>query len=370
MITSLFIRNRNKKFAVICEYRDEITKKKKQKQLGSFTKKRDANIFLADQKVKLDRGLFVIPKDIILYDYLVTWNDLRKEKISLTTFNYYRDLIKKFNPDNNRDNIGRIKLQDLTPIMVEKFYIDLKKYGLANNTIVKYDKMLRKALGDAKRKQIIYKNVCDYVERIPVKKSTIAKTLNKEQAQKLLNLSIGTAYEIPINLALGLGLRSSEVFGLTWDKIDFKKNTIRIDKVTAIDRATRRVFFKEPKTRTSIRTIVIPKTLSKLLKEYKLRQEPNKYNLVLTTINGEPFCSATFSKNFQYFLESNEFEHIRFHDLRHTNASLHLLAGTSMKVTSQNLGHSTINITADLYTHVLAELNTTAANNIDNILYN
>lgn len=367
MVTSLFIRIKNKKYTVVCEYRDAITKKKKQKQLGRFDTKRAAKLCLADEKVKLARGLFVQPHNILLYDYLIDWNNRRKDKLSITTYNYYNEMINcKYNKDTL---LGNTKLQDLNAIMVENFYSELKNQGLANNTIAKHHKLLNKALDDAKKKQLIFKNVCEYVERVKTKKSNVSRSLTQNEVQKLLEASKNTIYEAPINLALGLGLRSGEVFGLTWDNIDFEKNTVKIDKVIALNKATREVFFKEPKTISSARTILMPATLSQFLKKYKLKQVPNDYNLVIVNKYSKPYPPSNFSKSFQGFLEKNKFDHLRFHDLRHTNASLHLLAGTDLKVTSKNLGHSSIGITADLYTHVLQELDEAAATNINLMLY-
>ncbi len=368
MMISLFIRKKNNKFCVIYEYRDEVTKKRRQKQLGAFEKKKDANTLLAEERLKIDRGLFVKPNlEIKLHDWLVQWNNEREDKISITTYSYYKSMIK--NRYNKKSRLGNINIKDITPNAIEVFYSELRKEGLAKNTIAKHHKMLNKAFVDAKRRQLIYKNPCEYVEKPASSKSTISKILTVKEAKLLLDEVKNTPYELPVNLALGLGLRAGEIFGLTWDNINFENKTIFINKSLALNKETNELFFKDPKTASSKRRLFIPEHLNELLKKYKEKQKENAYNLVLVNRYNKPQNPGNFSKTFGDFLKRNKLEQIRFHDLRHTNASLHLKAGTDLKVTSKTLGHSTIGITADLYTHVLQELDQSAANNINSILY-
>ena len=95
----------------------------------------------------------------------------------------------------------------------------------------------------------------------------------------------------------------------------------------------------------------------------------NSHNLVCTNSSGGPLNTSTFSHAFGDFIKKNDFPHIRFHDLRHTNATLMLLAGTPAKVASDRLGHSTIHITMDLYSHVLTDMNEDAANKLNSVIY-
>ncbi|MGL4739394.1 MAG: tyrosine-type recombinase/integrase [Sarcina sp.] len=367
-IKSIFVRKKHNKYCVIAKYLD-IDKKIKQKQLNSFDKLKDANSYLIEEKSKLNKNLFILPTKTTLIEYLNTWNDLRKNNLSIRTYTYYKELIA-----NRISNyLTNTTLNNITPLQIELFYQELNK-SLTKNGVVKYHRLLNKALGDAKKKRLIEFNPCEFVEVPRQETSEKASYLTFEETQELLKLSVATRYELPIHLAIILGLRASEILGLSWNKIDFKKKTICIDKVTVKNRITKEVEFKAPKTKKSIRTIHIPNFFLKRLEDnykrfrlLKLQGIPNKYNLVFCKVNGEPMDSSVLSKGFNSFLKKHDFRIIRFHDLRHTNASLQLKAGTSLKVTSEQLGHSTINITADLYTHVLDELKIEAASNMDKL---
>lgn len=363
---SYFIIEKNNKFVVVYQYKDIQTGKRKQKQIRRFDKKKEAKSFLIQERAKLNQAYNLIATDLKVYDYLKNWNALRKDRLSVTTYNYYNSMIN--NRLNYDSKLGNMKMFEVTPNHIEIFYSDLLK-ELSNNSAVKYHRMLSKAFGDAKRKQMIIRNPLEFVEPLKSTKSDTAQILTLEEAQKLIEISAGTKFEVVINLALGLGLRAGEICGLKWDKVDFKNNTILIDTVTFCDKSNRIVKFKEPKTKSSRRLLNVPETIMRLLKVYKLRQEPNDYDLLFVKMNQEPMSSDSLSRNFKDFIRANGFKEIRFHDLRHTNASLHLLAGTDLKVTSRILGHSTIGITADLYTHVLDELNKSAAINMNNMLY-
>lgn len=369
-ITSIFIRKKHDKYCVIAKFLDK-DKKIKQKQLKSFDKKKAATIYLTEEKNKLNKNIFVLPSDTTLISYLNSWNELRKDNIEIKTYIYYRDLSVRVN-----SYFENTKLTSLTSIQIELFYKELSK-ELSKNSVLKYHRFLNKALGDAKRKRLIEFNPCEFVEIPRGEKSDVAQSLNLEESQELLNLSIATRYELPVHLGIFLGLRASEMLGLSWDRINFKNRTIKIDRSTIRNKETKKVEFKPPKTKKSIRTIRIPNELMKCLelnykrfRYLKLQGVPNPHNLLFTKLNGDPMSSDTFSNIFSSFLKKINFKHIRYHDLRHTNATLHLKAGTSLKVTSNHLGHSTINITADLYTHVLQELENEAADNLDNLFAN
>lgn len=366
---NVFLKQRRGKYVVCLDYRDEDGTRK-QKQIASFKTKKEANKRLTEEKAKLYNNDFIMPKNLILYDYLIEWLELRKENLSVTTYNRYKGIII----NDIEKTIGKVELQQLTPLHIEKLYKTLTK-RLSNKTILQYHRMLRKALEDAKKKQLLTKNVCDYIDAPKARKYT-AKILTAQESQKLLEAVKNTRLELPVNLALGLGLRAGEILGLKWDKINSNKKIVIIDTNLVKDKETKKFIFKQPKSETSIRTLTVPDPILNLFKaEHKKQMDntfvtPNPHNLVFTQISGEPMASDSFSRMFRDFLISHKLPLVRFHDLRHTHASLMLLAGTPLKVTSERLGHSNIGITGDLYTHVLQELDNEAVNNITNVLYN
>lgn len=363
----IFIRKRRNKYVVCLDYRDE-TGKRKQKQLESFDKEKQAIKYMTLEQSKIYQNMYVLPEKITVYAYLNKWLELKKNNLAVTTYARYNCIIE----NDIQKGIGYIELQKLTPLKIQSFYNELSE-RLSQKTILQYHRILHKAFEDAKIYQSLVKNPCEFVET-PKPKKFKAKCLTLHESRQLLEAVKNTRLEIPVNLAVGLGLRSSEILGLSWDRVDFARNTITIDRTVARDRMTKTWVFKEPKSDTSNRVLTAPSSLMKTLKECRVKQledleTPNPYNLVFTKVDGDPMVSDSFSRMFKDFLKRNGLTIVRFHDLRHTNASIMLLSKTPLKVTSARLGHSSISITGDLYTHVLDELETSAANSLESTLY-
>lgn len=182
--------------------------------------------------------------------------------------------------------------------------------------------------------------------------------------------------EVPIALAALFGLRRGEILGLTWDNIDFKNKTITIEK--QLVPTSKGIQFQDPKSEDSIRTITLSENMIQILKRHVKRQQQNKlsieqynkeYNLINCKSDGTMIDPRKFSHNFANLLNEHKFEHIRFHDLRHSCATLMLSLNVPLKVTSQRLGHSTIGITADLYSHVLDDMQKEATDKIDSMIF-
>lgn len=369
----VFIRKRGKKYVLTLEYRSKKDSKRKQKALGSFDKKKDAEKALIEEKSKINNNNFIIPEKITFGEYLNEWVEQHKSSISVTTYARYKDIIDR----HVIPNLGEIELQKLNALQIQKFY-NLMLESLSSKTVIQYHRVIHKALDRAYKLQIISKNVSDLVE-LPKLKKYKANILTIKQVKQLLEACKNTRLEVPINIAIALGLRAGEILGLSWDNVNFNNNTIVVCNTLVKDKLTKKFIFKEPKSDSSIRTLTAPSELMKLLKEHKIKQKElqlrsygnfnNKYNLLFTKIDGEPMTSDSFSRMFRDFLKKHKLPLIRFHDLRHTNATIMLASGTSAKVASTRLGHSTIGITLDLYTHVLQELEHEAADNISNLIY-
>ncbi|MGL5330274.1 MAG: site-specific integrase, partial [Peptostreptococcaceae bacterium] len=198
---------------------------------------------------------------------------------------------------------------------------------------------------------------------------------NKEDMIKLLEISRGTYLELHINLAIGLGLRISEILGLTWDNIDFNENTITIDKITV--RNNGEVILKNPKTETSERTISVPVEVMMMLKNHKRKQFESKLkgeiknnmNLLFFDKNEKPIAQDVLSKKFNKFLQENNLQHIRFHDLRHSHVTLLINSKVPIKVISERVGHSSVNTTLNIYAHALKEMDSEASDKISENLF-
>lgn len=248
----------------------------------------------------------------------------------------------------------------------------LQAKKLSTRTIKYVHSTLREALQHAFKMQLIPRNAADFVT-LPKQVKFRSTAYKESEVISMLTASNDTDMEAPLNIAVGLGLRRGELFGLRWSDIDLVSNKITIvQNLVYIDG---KYIFGPTKSQAGNRTLEMPLSLAKVLKKHKKRQAEyrllmgkdykTEYNLVCAKPDGSPINPGSFSHKFVNFLNRNGLRQIRFHDLRHTNASLMLQYNVPAKVASQRLGHSSIGITLDLYSHVIGDLQTEAANKID-----
>lgn len=166
-------------------------------------------------------------------------------------------------------------------------------------------------------------------------------------------------------IAISTGMRRGEILGLTWENVDLNNFTITVKQ--ALYPTKNGLVILPPKTKTSMRKLSIPQTLVNILKTHK-EQYNNKGKFVCCSENGEIISPSSLNHKFKNLLSENDLPSIRFHDLRHSHASLLLSQGVQAKVISERLGHSNINITLDLYSHVYEATNIKVANDFDQFL--
>ena len=368
-MSRVFLRKRSKNYIVYLEYFDKETNKRKQKNMGSYPLKRDANKRLNEVKEEIYKEELLLPNEIILQDFLLDFLEKYKMNLSITTYNCYMRICKKY----IIPLLGDIKLCDIRPIHIQNYVDDLLDL-LTPQTIKVHLNILNLALKRAYRLKLIKENVVQFVE-VPKNKKYKNEIYNAEDMKKLLEKSRETSLELPIILASGLGLRISEILGLTWNNIDFNDFTITIDKITVRDKG--QVILKEPKTESSIRTISAPKEIILMLKQLKkdrlaakLRGEKSHRELIFYDKNLNPIAQDALSKKFRYFLQENNLKHIRFHDLRHSHVTMLIDAKVSIKVISERVGHSNVNTTLNIYSHALREMDQEASDKISDTLFN
>ena len=368
-MSRVFLRKRSKNYIVYLEYFDKETNKRKQKNMGSYPLKRDANKRLNEVKEEIYKEELLLPNEIILQDFLLDFLEKYKMNLSITTYNCYMRICKKY----IIPLLGDIKLCDIRPIHIQNYVDDLLDL-LTPQTIKVHLNILNLALKRAYRLKLIKENVVQFVE-VPKNKKYKNEIYNAEDMKKLMEKSRETSLELPIILASGLGLRISEILGLTWNNIDFNDFTITIDKITVRDKG--QVILKEPKTESSIRTISAPKEIILMLKQLKkdrlaakLRGEKSHRELIFYDKNLNPIAQDVLSKKFRYFLQENNLKHIRFHDLRHSHVTMLIDAKVPIKVISERVGHSNVNTTLNIYSHALREMDQEASDKISDTLFN
>ncbi len=223
---------------------------------GGVNSKNEAEEYLQDQLYAQRKGIAVDYNSITLGKYLEEWLENRKSDIAPNTyFGYKTNIEKHIIPE-----IGNIKLQELKVLHIDKLYRikrnpseDINAKSLSNTSIRYIHRVLRKALQDAYKKELIVKNVAD-LATVPKEIQHDPKTLNENEIKKLIRTSKGTSFYLPVLLAVGLGLRRGEVLGLSWSDVDFGRNTITIKQAASIN-YDGEIYLKPPKTKTSRRTL-------------------------------------------------------------------------------------------------------------------
>lgn len=297
-------------------------------------------------------------------DFLIFWLETYKPSISETTYYGYREsiaivinyFIEKF---------PNLKLTDLKALHLQQFYNEKFTGGVTANTIKHYHANIHKALSYAVKMDLVPSNVSDKTERPKVEKYE-AVFLNKDELLELIKLFKGDRLELVVNIAAYYGLRRSEIIGLKWSSIDFVHDTITIrEKAYCVREKGETVtkFQKKLKTKASYRTLpLIPVIRNMLMKkkehvthfsEVAGKDYNHKYDeYVCTDYLGKIISPEYVTQHFGSKIKNSNFKHIRFHDLRHSCASLLLANGIPMKAIQEWLGHSTFSITADFCSHL------------------
>lgn len=310
--------------------------------------------------------------------YLDEWLEGYKHKIEENTYCSYKTVVTKVSEYFKEKNI---KLMNLKPYHIQKFYDYLYNKGLGGNTILHYHANIRKALDTAMKLDIIPTNPADKIER-PKKEKFIGDYYNLEELQLLFEKSKGDPLEIVILIASFYGLRRSEVLGLKWSAFDFINNTITIKhKVVETIVEDKRTLLMKDKTKnsSSYRSLPLVPEIKETLLAHKKNIERNKllcgnsYNkkykdYIFVDSTGKIYRPEYITDHFSLLLKKNNLRHIRFHDLRHSCASLLLAKGIPMKAIQEWLGHSTYSTTANLYTHLESNTKNVSANVLANAM--
>ena len=292
--------------------------------------------------------------------FLEYWlEDVYKAKVRLVTYENHRMMIYK----HLLPTLGHIRLQKLTVQHVESLCAKKRNEGLSTGTVRHIHAVLHKALAYAKRIKLVGSNVCDDVELSGYERHE-AQLLTPEQAQMLLQKVREHHLEALLTLALATGMRRGEILGLRWQDIDLEKGSLQVRR-TLIYLAYYGFKEGEPKTETSRRKIVLPLFVVEALKRHRAAQLEARLkagaawidrDLVFGNRRGDYLMPTTLVKQFSLLLKDVGLPRMRFHDLRHSAATLLLSMGVPMKVVQELLEHSSFSTTADVYSHVLPSM--------------
>ena len=323
-----------------------------------------------------DGGLVLWAENPTLSDYLTRWlTDSVRGTVKQPTLENYEYVVRV----HLTPALGRVKLRGLTPARVQALYRAKLDSGLSPRTVQLIHTVLHKALKQAVRWEMVAKNVAGAVSPPRPKKAAEKKVkpLTREQYLALREAARGERLEALYVLAVTAGLRQGELLGLRWEDVDLERGTLYVRRQltrTKMDGLT----FTEPKWNGQ-RSVMLTEDAVTALRRHHLRQAEERMKLpaglwqdtglVFTSGTGNPLDVGNMTaRSFRPLLERAGLPRIRFHDLRHTCATLLLLAAVSPKVVQERLGHRDISVTLGTYSHVLPDMQEAAVKALDDLL--
>ena len=367
------LQEKNGMFYVVLNYRDENGKRKTpwiSTNLPVRGNKKRAENFMMDVRrnfvppnvQRIEEREAMQKGDILFTDFLLKWLRVAKSTVKLTTYASYemmatRIIIPYFETLN-------IKLKELTTEDIQEFY-STQLERVSANTVIHYHAVIHRALKYAVKIKTIQSNPAVNVER-PRKEKFIGSFYDKKEINTLFDIIQGHPLEVAIKLAAFYGLRREEIIGLKWTAIDFENNTLTIQHTVTecnLDGKHIEVASDTAKTDSSLRTMPLVTNFREMLLAKKEKQEHYRklcgrsyckeyLDYIFVNEMGERWKPRYLSDGFKRILEQNGLRRIRFHDLRHTCASLLLANNVPMKKIQEWLGHSDFSTTANIYAHL------------------
>lgn len=378
---------KNGKYYVIISYKDEHGKNKQKwtaTGLDAKNNKRAAEEVMREivanfnnEETPTTKTKTAVKDKMLFGDYLIKWIEIAKPNLQTSTYAGYKGKIKNIAPYFNERGIT---LQNMKPTDIQAYYAWLMENGKTIQACTHAHVIIRRALEIAYRTDLIPVNPAAKVEK-PKSPKYEAKYYDLKQLRTLFEYLKGDKYELMYKMTAFYGLRRSELCGMKWNSIDFDKNTITLNSsVVQTCVNNKLVLIKKDimKNASSKRTMPLIPEIKEALLKLKEQQDKNKayfkngYNqqyldYVWVDDIGKLVNPNTVTCHFKSFLAQHGLPKIRFHELRHSCASLLIACGISMKEIQEWLGHSAISTTADIYSHLNYSSKLNVANTLTNV---
>jgi len=351
---------------------DPTSGKRKQEWISVKGTKKDAEKKLAELLHQLDNGTFIKPGKTTVAEFLEKWlSDYAQPKLSPRAFERYESIVRV----HLIPGLGNIPLTQLKPEHLQRLYATKLVDGLSARTVRYLHTVLHKALQTAMKWGRVSRNVADGVD-VPRARRTEMQTWDEDDITRFLEAIRKTPYFALFHTALFTGMRRSELLALRWCDVDFIYSQIYVTRSLHHLRDGSYVF-TQPKSDSSRRNIALSPSAILVLQDYYEKRKLERAllgiplkddDLVFSTPEGKPLRPNTVSRTWTMLAARAGLKVIRFHDARHTHASLMLKQGIHPKIVQERLGHSTIAITLDTYSHVAPGLQEAAAKRFDEAL--
>lgn len=352
--------------------RDPQTGKRRQLWRSVRGTKREAEALLVQLLHQRESGIDAPPGRITVAEYLRQWLSVHaKANTAPKTFRRYEQLIRV----HVVPVVGSIPLTKLRPLHIQEVYTQVLQKGLSAQTALHCHRVFREALQHALKWQLIPRNPADSVQPPRPQRYEIP-ALGPDEVKRLLAVADETPYGAVIYLALMTGLRQGELLGLRWQDVDVEASVLHV-RQTCQWLPREGFIFRQPKTHRGTRPVALSRATVERLRQHRLEQLEERLGvgpayqdngLVFTNTLGAPIHPTNLRKVWLQIIDRTGLGRLRFHDLRHAHASLLLQQGIHPKIVSERLGHSTVGITLDIYSHVVPSLQVEAANRLDELL--
>lgn len=334
--------------------------------------KREANQYLTKVLHELDRGSYVEQSQVTLGEFLDDWlNTVAKPRVSPRTLGDYRGNLARY----IRPTLEERRLQELRPFEIQHLYAAMMERGLSPRTIRATHAALHSALEQAMKWQLVPSNPAKLVD-LPKQPKKERRVFSAEEASQFLKEARNDRLHALWVVLLTTGLRPGEALGLRWD--DWSEDRLRIQR-SLTRTAEGGWVLAEPKTSRSRRSVTLPRSTVDALTTHragqareKLLQGPDYQDdgLIFCTARGTSLdLPGVTRRHFHPILKAAGLPRIRVYDLRHTCATLLLAAGEHPKIVSERLGHSSVSLTLDTYSHVLPDMQRDTAEKLEALLF-
>jgi integrase len=360
-------------WAIILDIPDSQTGKRRRKWHSFKGTKREAQIESARLITAMKGGIYLEPSKTTLAQFFDRWLDHMRSQVSPKSHARYSELARK----NIAPLLGSVVLTKLKPAAISDAYskalTDGRRDGtggLSAQTVTHMHRILKQALGQAVKWELLNRNPADAVDPPRTARNPM-NTYDLDQTAELIEAMRPTRMLIPTLLAVLCGMRRGEVAALRWKNVDLSTGQLAV--IESAEQVGSKVRYKTPKSGKG-RTLAMSASLVEELRAHRLRQAEELLKVgvrlsdetfVVAQAGGRPLQPETLTTDWLRRLADTSLPRIRFHDLRHAHATHMLTAGVHPKVASERLGHSKIAITLDLYSHVLPGLEADAAERVD-----
>ena len=352
--------------------RDPMTGKRERYYHTVKGTKKQAEAALRKLITELENGGVINQSVLKLGDWMHQWLETYLPNIEDSTRTGYKEKIDGYIVSV----LGNIPLKTLKNTHIQQWVNSLNARGLAPKTIKNAYNNLNAALEKAVVLKMIPNNPCKGTE-LPKLKRYKAKVYDTDAIHEVLEIAKGSDYYLFVLLEISLGLRRGEIAALRWDNVDLTKRTVKICENRIHGEG--KVVTKAPKTEAGNREITFGDDVAAALSEARMQYYNDKAALgaafhdlgyVIRKEDGTPYHPDSLTTKWRRFVKANGLEHIRLHDLRHTNATAMIEAGVDYKVVMQRLGHSDISTTYNTYVHVTKKMDEDAAKKLNDIISN